>query len=95
MTAKIIIPAYPGFHLIRCIRGDAWVDAPIIAWILTKDGPWPVTDEEVIGIHSQEWAILRPDGEVVVPMTANYKSFEMFKLARAKEHPSADEPEIT
>lgn len=92
MTAKTIIPAYPGFRLIRCNGGDAWIDAPIIAWLIDDDVPWPVTDEEAMAPDSQAWAILRPDGDVVEPLESNWKTFAKFKAARAQAWKPKDEP---
>ena len=76
------IPAHPGY-----VRLALWVSfdelapehpedlferAPIIAWRLEPNGPFPITDNDERVGRPTMWAVRRPDGSVFMPYNEAY-----------------------
>ena len=72
MTKATIVPANPGFSVLRYYRDAGEEDCvdvtAVIAWSIGGADPGPITAESfavTFGLRDGEWAVEQPDGTVI------------------------------
>jgi hypothetical protein len=89
-----VVPAQPGFFVLYPLVDESGPPSsyryPVIAWFVDVTSAHytalPITTDG--RPHGDDWAILQPDGQVVVPGDLSYDSLDTWIADKASERPN-------